>query len=229
MDITQKLEKLAELRDRKIITEEEFLQQKAKLLGSNMQKNNTPPPLSVIEELADIEYRNPQQKKTISLLGKFNRIVGLSIAILLLWSVFSGQGEKPADKHAITESNIETDADLIQTKGNESPIANVDIADIISEYSENEIRAGDKYNDKFVVVRAQFSGVQKYGDEYFVTIKNKEVSDAANIMIGSFVFMPAKYKDYLSSLNLYQSIEWKCKVTGGGTMSVNLTNCTPIK
>lgn len=228
MDITQKLEKLAELRDRKIITEEEFLQQKAKLLGSNMQKNN-PPPLSVIEELADIEYRNPQQKKTMSLLGKFNRIVGLSIAILLLWLVFSGQEEKPADKQAITESSIETDADLIQTKKNESPIANVDIADIISEYSENEIRAGDKYNGKFVIVRAQFAGVQKYGDEYFVTIKNKEASDAANIMIGSFVFMPAKYKDYLSSLNLYQSIEWKCKVTDGATMSVNLTNCTPIK
>jgi|LauGreDrversion4_2_1035121.scaffolds.fasta_scaffold116716_1 hypothetical protein len=85
--ITEQIEKLAELRDKSILTEEEFQQQKTKLLNSNSQKCDTEH-ISTLEGLADFDnliYADQDTKKEdlkyVTRLLIFLSIIGFLIGL----------------------------------------------------------------------------------------------------------------------------------------------------
>ncbi len=252
IEIINQLEKLAELRDKGVLSEEEFQQQKAKILNKADHKNDTKSTQSVIEELADFQPMNaPQQinrKNKLSGLRKFNIIAGCIIGFIIVISVMSGSKTDPSPMN--TDSNeIRNSSAAMSTSVQTDNQSSEKSQDVEQQQASNSISGNnDSENAEVVVVKMnklisdyeanEIAADNKYKNKrLIITGRVSKISvslgdgyinfgDELGNSLGAR-FTKNDYSNYLSKLNIGEPIVLNCLCAGVVLIDPYLKDCKP--
>jgi uncharacterized membrane protein YvbJ len=158
---------------------------------------------------------NNQSSKTVIVTGTLVLVVFAVIIAALL--------EKPSSNHPANSkesfNNLNKDISVLQKAS-----IQVSASQILSEFKNNEIRAGEKYNGK----RVSIIGCAADIDNTF-GILTVSINSCGGLLDLDFVSaeFPNQQKNKLASLNKGQRIAVDCTIVDGGNiMGVHGTNCT---
>ncbi len=240
-DVIQKLEKLAELRDKGVLTEVEFQAQKAKVLSHKIIKKPTSESSSsVLDELSDLDIYckttstteeqldnkvNPKSKVNIQkiLVGAFLLI------IIFFWFTSENQSNDKTNSQQKTLNEAVTVVHSQSTTINNSNIEPssdaviVEMDKLISDYEANEVAADNEYKNKRLSITGTVAKVSvSLGDGYVTFNDNLGNSLGAR-------FTKNNYSNYLSKLHIGDQIVLNCLCNGVVLIDPYLTDCKPDK
>lgn len=159
MNTIEQLQKLVELKERGILTEDEFQQQKIKLLNSNSNSQEQPVKPSILEELSDLDsHQNTSQKNST-----FRKIFKLVLFIIMVLVVINFVNSEYNDYKNSGTQNVElrTQQSDIQVQPSQPEIIYISVLDLAKEYSENEVKTDEKYKNKLMRISGDVQAISK--------------------------------------------------------------------
>lgn len=214
VNIAEELTRLADLRDRGVLTGEEFAQQKARLLGhapsaGERELTATPAPTSRtlnanLRAQVSASPEQPPKKRT----GWFGRILGFGclglIGLLVLLAGIGSQLETQNSSAAVAPSEPGTAAEGGPTS--QQSALKVTAVQLARAYSSNEARAQQAYGEQPLLVEGTVSGVDlDLTDEPVVQLATD------NEFMPASAHLTEDSKSKASGLNKGQSVELLCE------------------
>lgn len=175
-------------------------------------------------------YCGTSQKKTVARESNRNAsqttskvpvVIGICIAIVLVFIVVAFVESFNVDKsnHAYKQHSISVQ----QEKSFSSPIISVSARQILNDFNNNEIRAGEQYNGKRVRITGCAASIDNTMGVLGVFINSCGGDFDIDYIHAQF---PDNAKSRLSNLNKNQRVIVECSIIDGGdVMGVAAENC----
>lgn len=195
IDTIKQIERITELKNQGALTENEFNEQKKKILNSN-------------------HLREKAAKRKSVIISIFKYTVFIIVVIFVIdfisseYKEFSKDPDNYGKTVTVNQSNSikkSSDSEAVNTSFN-SNIVQIDIIDLAKEYAENEVRTDEKYKDKIM----QISGTVKSIDKDFMGDLLLRLNLDSRILSGD-MYMENSEKSKMMDIKRGDSVIVRCK------------------
>jgi hypothetical protein len=218
MDIIEQIKKLAELKDQGILTEEEFQQQKTKLLNSTYTTQKQAIKPSILEELSDLDYNSqpPQKKRTIYQIFKLIFFITMTFIVINIVN----NAYKEYENNKTQNFEVDTQQSGTQIQNPQPEVININILELAKEYSANEVKTDEKYKNKLINISGNVNAISK---DFTDSLVLELISD--NPYLPANMSMEPSEKSKMMNLTKDEAVIVQCKKTSYIMNSPTGYNC----